>query len=191
MSLPNLDLQRPGWGLRAWRQSDADALAEHANNPAVWRNMSDAFPHPYTLDIARHWVGDGHISFGGDNWAIAFEDQAVGGCGIHAGTDALRCNAEIGYWLAQRHWGQGIATLVAQVLTERAFGDPQITRVFAGVHAYNPASVRVLQHCGFEHEGVQRLSALKAGTVIDRILMARYRPGLTGTTPALVPAAHA
>ena len=185
MSLPTLDLQRPGWVLRAWRDSDAPALAEHANNPAVWRNMADAFPHPYTLDIARHWVSDGHVSFGGDNWAIAFEDQAVGGCGINPGVGALRCNAEIGYWLAQAHWGHGIATQVAQVLTDRAFADPQITRVFAGVHVYNPASVRVLQHCGFEQEALQRLSAIKAGKVIDRILMARYRPGLTGAGPAV------
>ena len=185
MSLRTLDLGVPGGCLRAWRESDAQALARHANNPAVWRNMSDGFPHPYTLEIAQHWVRQGHVDFGGDNWAIALDDEAVGGCGIHPGSGAFRCNAEIGYWLAQAHWGRGIGTLVAQALTERAFADPSITRVFAPVHAYNPASVRVLEHCGFVREGLLRLSAVKAGAVIDRVLMARYRSDSEGGVPSL------
>jgi len=56
VSLPTLSLGIEGWTLRAWRESDASALAQHANNPNVWRNMSDRFPHPYTQDIAEHWV---------------------------------------------------------------------------------------------------------------------------------------
>ena len=83
MTLRTLELGLPGWALRAWRETDAEALARHANNPAVWRNMSDGFPHPYTLEVARHWVRQGHVDFGGDNWAIAFDDEAVGGCGMH------------------------------------------------------------------------------------------------------------
>ena len=83
MTLRTLDLGLPGRALRAWRETDAEALARHANNPAVWRNMSDGFPHPYTLEVARHWVRQCHVDFGGDNWAIAFDDEAVGGCGMH------------------------------------------------------------------------------------------------------------
>lgn len=173
--LPTLDLGVAGWRLRAWHENDAETLAQHANNPAVWRHMSDAFPHPYTLEIARHWVSRGHIDFGGDNWAIALNGEAVGGCGIHWGSGALRCNAEIGYWLAQAHWGHGIGSRVAQLLTDLAFQREGVTRVFAPVHANNPTSMRVLQKCGFEREGLQRLSVLKAGHVIDRVVMARYR----------------
>ena len=74
---------------------------------------------------------------------------------------------------------------VARLLAERALSDARITRVHAAVHAYNPASIRVLEHAGFVREALQPLSAVKAGTVIDRVLMARYRPGLQGGTPAL------
>ncbi len=173
--LPTWKLGAPGWALRAWHEDDAGALAQHANNPAVWRHMSDAFPHPYTLAIAQHWVSRGHIDFGGDNWAIAYQGAAVGGCGIHWGSGALRCNAEIGYWLAQAHWGQGMGSRVARLLAHLAFQRADITRVFAPVHADNPTSMRVLQKCGFEREGLQRMSAWKAGQVIDRVVMARYR----------------
>ena len=174
-ALPTLALGIDGWTLRAWREADAPALAEHADNPNVWRHMSDRFPSPYTQAVAEHWVRRGHVDFGGDNWAIAFDDAAVGGCGIHQEEGQFRCNAEIGYWLAQMHWGRGIATRVARALAERALHDPQVTRVFAPVHAGNTASMRVAEKAGFVREALQPLSAIKAGRVIDRVLYARYR----------------
>ena len=61
--LPTIPLGVEGWALRAWRAGDAPALAAHANNPKVWHNMSDSFPHPYTLEIAEHWVRQGHVEF--------------------------------------------------------------------------------------------------------------------------------
>ncbi len=164
MPLPTLPLGIDGWCLRAWRAADAESLARYANNERVWRNMSEAFPHPYSLALAQHWVDRGHIDFGGDNWAIAFDDEAVGGCG-----------AEIGYWLGEPFWGRGVVTQVARVLTEQAFARPEVTRVFAPVHADNPASMRVLQKNGFYREAELRRSALKAGHVIDRVQWARLR----------------
>ncbi len=173
--LPTVPLGIAGYALRPWRAGDAPALALHADNPNVWRWMSDSFPHPYTLEIAEHWVTRGHIDFGGDNWAITFRDEAVGGCGIHPGAGPFRCNAEVGWWLAESHWGQGVATLVAAALVAQAFADPEITRIHAPVHAGNQRSMRVAEKNGFVLEGVQRQSALKAGQVIDRWIWARYR----------------
>ena len=175
MTLPTIALGVHGWTLRPWRDGDAVALARHADNPKVWRNMSDGFPHPYTLRIAEHWVRAGQIELGGDHWAIAFEDSAVGGCGIAQDSAQFRCNVEIGYWLAQAWGGHGIATRVARALTEQAFTNPEITRVYAPVHADNLASMRVLEKCGFVREGVLRKSAIKAGRVIDRVQYAVYR----------------
>jgi RimJ/RimL family protein N-acetyltransferase len=172
--LPTLELGMPGWVLRAWRETDAPALARHANNINVWRWMSDGFPHPYTLENAEYWVTRGQIDFGGDNWAIAWDDEAVGGCGIAAQAGPLRCNAEVGWWLAEEHWGRGIATRVAAVLVERAFANPEITRVFAPVHAGNSRSMRVAEKNGFQLEGMQPRSAIKDGRVIDRWVFGKY-----------------
>lgn len=173
--MPTIELGLPGWCLRAWRAEDAPSLAKHANNPNVWRWMSDNFPHPYTLEIAEHWVTRGHIDFGGENWAIAVEDEAVGGCGIHQEDGQFRCNAEVGWWLAEEHWGQGIVTRVAAALVERAFADPTITRVYAPVHAGNHRSARVAEKNGFVLEGVQPQSAIKDCRVIDRWVYGKYR----------------
>lgn len=174
-ALPTLPLGIDGWCLRAWRTADAPSLARHANDERVWRNMSEGFPHPYTLEIARHWVERGHVDFGGTNWAIAFDDEAVGGCGIHPGEGRERCNCEIGYWLGESFWGCGVVTDVVRVLTAQALAHPGITRAFAAVHADNPASMRVLEKNSFHREGLLRQSAIKAGRPIDRVLWARLR----------------
>jgi [ribosomal protein S5]-alanine N-acetyltransferase len=175
VTLPTIPLALRGWSLRAWRAHDAPALAEHANNRSVWRNMSDRFPHPYTLEIAQDWVQRGHVDFGGDNWAIALDDAAVGGCGVRQLDSHLRCNAEIGYWLAEPYWGRGVVTRVARALIDRALADPAITRVFAPIHADNPASMRVAEKAGMVLEAVQPQSALKAGQAIDCVVYACYR----------------
>lgn len=175
MPLPTLALGIDGWCLRAWRGADAESLARYANNERVWRNMSEAFPHPYTLELAREWVERGHVNFGGDNWAIAWQDEAVGGCGLHQGAGGDRCNAEIGYWLGEPFWGRGVVTQVVRVLTGQAFARPDVMRVFAPVHAGNAGSMRVLEKNGFFREAELRQSAIKDGRVIDRVQWARLR----------------
>lgn len=40
---------------------------------------------------------------------------------------------------------------------------------------WNPASMRVLEKCGFVREGVLRKSAFKDGQLIDVVLYARVR----------------
>ncbi|HYR51522.1 MAG TPA: GNAT family N-acetyltransferase, partial [Candidatus Dormibacteraeota bacterium] len=42
--------------VREWRPGDVDSLVKHANNIKVWRNLHDAFPHPYTRADAVEWV---------------------------------------------------------------------------------------------------------------------------------------
>lgn len=164
----------PGWCLRPWRTDDAADLSAVAGDPAVWRWMSDHFPHPYTLAHAQAWVTDGHRTFGGTNVAVAFEGRAVGGAGWVQGQGPQRCNAEIGYYLAPAHWGRGIGTAVVGELLRLALQGPEVTRVYAPIHAGNAASAGVLRRNGFVREGLQRLAAFKAGRVIDLELWAFY-----------------
>lgn len=164
-----------GWCLRAWRAGDAPSLSKHASNANIARWMSDGFPRDYTPAIAEQWVTRGHIDFGGDNWAIAHDDEAVGGCGIHPQGGALRCNAEVGWWLSEMHWGHGVGSRVARALIARAFDDPLITRVFAPVHAGNERSMATARSAGMHLEGVQQRSAVKDGEFIDRHIYVRLR----------------
>ena len=46
----------PGCALRPWRAADRDNLVRHANQRQVWRNLTDSFPHPYTVQDADGWL---------------------------------------------------------------------------------------------------------------------------------------
>lgn len=175
VSLPTLSIGLPRWCLRAWREADAPSLVQHANDFEVWRHMGDRFPRLHTLEVAQQWVTRGHIDFGGENWAMTLDDLAVGGCGLHRGAGEFGCGVEVGYWLGRPYWGRGVASRVVRALSERALATAGVERVFAGVHADNPASMRVLEKNGFEREGVLRRSVLKAGVAIDRVIYARIR----------------
>jgi len=44
-----------------------------------------------------------------------------------------------------------------------------LCRLEAAVFAWNPASMRVLEHCGFTREGISRAGVFKDGQVIDEV----------------------
>src|SRR5437763_16967904 len=91
--------------VRSWRASDADSLVTHANNRKIWLNLRDRFPHPYTKRDARRFLRDMRASKPETAFAIAIDDQAVGGIGFVLHGDVDRVSAEIGYWLSEQFWG--------------------------------------------------------------------------------------
>lgn len=92
------------------------------------------------------------------------------------GTDVERCAAEIGYWLGEQFWGRGIATAAVITLTDYAFTNLNLTRVFALPFARNNGSIRVLQKTGYTLEGCLRRSAIKDGVVLDQLMYAKTDP---------------
>ncbi len=60
---------------------------------------------------------------------------------------------EIGYSVIPEVQGRGIATEMARALVVRAFEQPLVRSVRAHTYDSNPASVRVLEHCGFARVG--------------------------------------
>jgi [ribosomal protein S5]-alanine N-acetyltransferase len=165
------------FALRPWQLSDAESMARHLGNPKVGQTLADWYPADgYTLALAQHWVSEGHRAFGGQSWAVVnVNDEAVGGSGVHPGAGFARCNAEIGYWLSESIWGQGVGTAVVRALAEQAFAQAEVTRVFAPIHAHNQASQRCCEKNGFVLEGVQRQSVIKSGRAVDVAVWARYR----------------
>src|SRR4051812_7982248 len=80
--------------------------------------------------------------------------DVVGGGVLHH-LDAERAIVEIGYWVLPHARRRGIATRIARVLAEHAFG-LGVRRVAAYVNVGNVASERVLARAGFTREGVIR-----------------------------------
>jgi ribosomal-protein-alanine N-acetyltransferase len=161
--------------LRPWLTGDEESLVRHANNRNVWRNLRDAFPHPYSLADARQWIQIANPSPPITNFAFIIEGAAVGGIGLVLKDDVFRRSAEIGYWLGEEFWGRGIVTEAVRQVTEYAFATFDLSRVYAGVFEWNPASMRVLEKAGYEFECRTRKSITKDGETIDEFIYAIVR----------------
>jgi RimJ/RimL family protein N-acetyltransferase len=161
--------------IRDWRFGDEESLTLNANNPNVWRNLRDAFPHPYTRADAERWINSAASGTPTTSFAIEVGGSAVGGIGIVPGVDIYRRSAEIGYWLGEPFWGRGIATEALSALTAYVFTNFDIVRLWAGVFEWNIASSRVLEKAGYQREARFRLAATKGGKTIDEFIYAIIR----------------
>jgi len=161
--------------VRSWRLADAEPLARHADNRKIWLNLRDAFPHPYTGHDAREFIRSVRNRVPETTFAIAVNEEPVGSVGFVLRPDVERVSAEIGYWLAEPFWGRGIATEALIAVTEYAFANFDLCRVYAHVFDWNAASARVLEKAGYEFEGRLRKSVTKDGQTIDQLMYAIIR----------------
>ena len=156
--------------LRPWVASDKPSLVAHANNRAVWRNLADVFPHPYTDSDAEQWFRIANSPGRSINLAIEVDGTAVGGIGARAGEGIFVRTAQFGYWLGEPFWGRGIMTAAGHAMLEHLKQDARFARLEAPVFEWNPSSMRVLEKIGFVRETVKRNSVTKDGQLIDSVL---------------------
>jgi RimJ/RimL family protein N-acetyltransferase len=165
-----MELPINDWKIRSWQTGDAGALLKYANNSRVWINLRDSFPYPYTEADARAWLAAAVLQIPETAFAIASNDEAIGGIGLQPQYDVYRKSAEIGYWLGEPFWGRGIATLAVRALTAYAFSRLDLERIYASVFGWNPASARVLEKAGYRLEGRMRSAVYKNGKLTDQLL---------------------
>jgi RimJ/RimL family protein N-acetyltransferase len=55
---------------------------------------------------------------------------------------------ELGYWIGRSYWGKGLMTEALREMLRRAFEDLRAPAVWGGHYVENPASGRVMEHCG-------------------------------------------
>lgn len=161
--------------VRLWRKEDLNALLRHANNPKIAANLRDQFPNPYTRRDGIEYLEHAQTQEPRCSFAIEYDGEAVGGVGFQLGRDIARISAEMGYWLSEEYWRRGIATRAVAAMSDWAFENYNLNRVFAMAFAHNAASIRVLEKAGFGRECVMRRSAIKNGVVLDQILFAKVR----------------
>lgn len=161
--------------VRSWEWRDRDAIVRHANNRNVSINLRDQFPYPYTTTDAHDWLDMVIERKPETNFAIAVAGEAVGGIGFTLQPDVSRRSAEVGYWLGESFWGRGIATEALKAVTDYAFTNYDLSRIFAHVFDWNRASTRVLEKAGYTFEGRLRKSATKEGQTIDQLMYAVIR----------------
>jgi RimJ/RimL family protein N-acetyltransferase len=158
--------------LRPWRLEDEQALARHADNRNVWRNLRDGFPHPYTLADAREYISHYAGRSEAPGFAIDLAGEAVGSIALHPQQDVARLSAELGYWLAEPYWNQGIMTEAVKAVTHFGLSQLGFIRIYAQPFEWNQASMRVLEKAGYTFEGRHRKAVTKDGQTIDEFVYA-------------------
>lgn len=95
------------------------------------------------------------------------DDKAIGSVGVSIGEDIYEKSAEIGYWIGESYWGQGIMTHAIKEMIKLCFSQYDIVRLYAVVFSHNKVSCKVLEKCGFVFEGTLRNSIYKDGDIYD------------------------
>jgi [ribosomal protein S5]-alanine N-acetyltransferase len=164
-----VQLVLPHCAVRSWRPDDLGSLVANADNRNIWLNLRDRFPHPYTRRAGREFIRLAMSQRPETMFAIAVDDEAVGGIGFTVLTDVERVSAEIGYWLGELYWGRGFVTEALVAITRYAIDTCGLTRVYALPFASNKASCRVLEKAGYTLEARLRRSAIKDGQIVDQL----------------------
>ena len=161
--------------LRKWNEADLDSLVKFANNRNVAKWLTNGFPHPYT-----HEDGKAYLSMiSNDNptkvFAIEVDGEAVGSIGIIPQSDIHAKSAEMGYWLAEEYWGEGIIPKAIEEIVEYGFQTFDIVRIFARPFSTNLNSQRVLEKAGFVCEARLKNALFKHGEFMDELIYVKFK----------------
>ncbi|WP_299675747.1 GNAT family N-acetyltransferase [uncultured Roseobacter sp.] len=160
---PTVETER--FVLRPLRKSDMGLIELYGGDERVAR-MTTSIPHPVPPGmveafIARAmsddrdedvWAMDGTLSDGSELMGVISLERMD------------RDQSEVSYWVAPPYWNTGLASDAVQALVE---ANPLKNKtMFASVFQDNPASARVLTHCGFEYLGDAESFSLARDTTV-------------------------
>jgi len=161
--------------LRKWNESDLNNLVKYANNIKIANRLTNGFPHPYTEEDGKAYLSTVISDNPTKVFAIEVTGEAVGSIGIFPQTDIHEKNAEMGYWLAEEYWGQGIMVEAIKEITAYGFQTFDIIRIFARPFSTNLQSQRVLEKAGFELEARLKKAIYKNGEFMDELIYAKLK----------------
>ncbi|KAK4854961.1 hypothetical protein QYF36_002780 [Acer negundo] len=103
--------------------------------------------------------------------AICLDNRPIGTISVTENSGNERCRSELGYVLASKYWGKGIATRAVKMVAETIFDEwPHLERLEALVDVENVGSQKVLQKAGFLKEGVLRKYFIQMGKARDMVM---------------------
>lgn len=161
--------------IRSFEPFDKEALVKYANNRNVSKLLRDQFPFPYTKSDAKTWIRYACNQYLETNFVIANEKELIGSIGINLKEDVHKYSAEIGYWLGEPFWNKGIATAAVKIVTEFAFQNFLLNRIYANVFEGNDASEKVLHKAGYSKEATLKQAVFKGGKFLDQYIYAVFK----------------
>ena len=131
---------------------DVEALVALVNNWEVVKWLANV-PYPYNISHGINYVEKSkqNLEMGSQyNCLIFLRDYLVGGIGLDLQDNDIY---ELGYWVGEEHWRQGIATEASRAMLSFGFNELKQTKIEACYLDGNDASARVLKKLGFVNLG--------------------------------------
>lgn len=153
--------------IRSLELSDKVELAKLANNKNVWDNLRDYIPYPYDENDAEFFINLTEKENPKQNFGIEYNGVICGVIGLIIQRDVYRKSGEIGYWLGEPFWGNGIATKAVGLITEYGFDALKLVRIYTGIFEFNISYMKVLEKNGYEKEGVFKNAIFKNGKIYN------------------------
>ena len=155
--------------LRPFVKADAPRVQLLASEYEIAFNTL-RIPHPYELSMAEEWIA-GQVKAIEEQreltWAVVLKEDEllVGSVGLIL-TMAFE-QAELSCWIGKPYWNRGYASEVTKAILAFGFNDLHLHRIHAYHLSRNPASGKVLQKIGMQHEGCLRQHIRKWGKFED------------------------
>jgi RimJ/RimL family protein N-acetyltransferase len=148
-----MELQTKRLILRAWQENDAESLYKYAQNPNIGP-IAGWQPHT-SIENSREIIKT--VLSANETYAVVLKetDEVVGSIGLMTekgemhSAEMTETEGEIGYWVGEPFWGQGLIPEATHELLRHAFEDLGLTAVWCGYYDGNEKSKRAQEKCGF------------------------------------------
>lgn len=118
------------------------------------RPVSEAALHAFHGQLVEHWERHGFGLYAVESWEAGEAGAFIGFAGVAYPTflPALAQRPEIGWRLARRAWGRGLATEAALAVRAHAFDTLALPELISIIHPDNARSIRVAAKLGMTRE---------------------------------------
>ncbi|MCE8019296.1 GNAT family N-acetyltransferase [Halomonas sp. MCCC 1A11036] len=172
------ELETPRLFLRPLATSDLPELAAILADPEVMRYSLRGVCDEMATRVFLDWCFDCYINHRTGPLALVDRNSGefVGFCGVSPERVKGSAVLSLGYRLARRYWGQGLATEAATAALAHAFEERCFDSIVAIVEPTHIASLRVAEKVGFErfetcefHQRPVRLYRMRRAQWLQRL----------------------
>lgn len=132
----------------------------------------------------RHYANEAREDLGYAFFIYRAGDEAlVGGLTLTNLRRGISQSATLGYWIGLPHVRCGHMSAAVGAIVGFAYDELRLHRIEAACMPSNAASIRVLERCGFEREGLARSYLKINGEWQDHLLFGRVGPAAAAGRP--------
>ena len=137
--------------LRPWEEGDAEYLYHFAKNPKI--GPIAGWPPHESVEFSLNIINT--VFSKKETYAITLNEIPIGCISLLIHPDGNHYwgdgSGELGYWIAEDYWGQGLVVEASKTLIEHAFKDLNLNQIYATYRIENTQSKRVLEKLGFKY----------------------------------------